>query len=143
MNAKLLCLSIFIGFAVVLGGCGTKYPSTILKGKVSVDGEIVTEGSITFAPTESGFGSGVRVFIEPDGTYTAKDIPVGKVRVTIISDKKTGKKTKGMFGEEVDEVASIIPASKKEGVYIDIVAGQTVCDFEWESDKVPFRGPGS
>jgi len=143
MNTKCFCLCFFVGFAVFVVGCGTKYPSTNLTGKVSVDGETLTEGSITFAPMESGFGSGVRVFLNSDGTYTAKAVPTGKVRVTILSDKKTGRKTKGMAGEEVDEVTSAIPASKSGGIFIDITSGQTVCDFDLESDKESFRGPGS
>ena len=143
MNTKMLCWSVFVGGALCLSGCGPGYSATNLTGKVSVDGQAVTEGSITFIPTESGCGSGVRVFLRPDGTYSAKDVPLGTVRVTVIATKKTGNKTKGIFGEEVDEVASVIPASKSQGINVAVVQGQTVCNFEWESDKEPFHGPGS
>jgi len=143
MNTKMLCWSVFVCLAFCLSGCGSGYPATNLTGKVSVDGQAITEGSITFIPTESGCGSGVRVFLQSDGAYSAKDVPLGTVRVTVIATKKTGNKTKGMLGEEVDEVVSVIPASKSQGVNVTIAQGQTVCNFEWESDKEPFHGPGS
>ena len=143
MSTRFLCLIVFIGFALFFSGCGPKFPSTHLSGRVSVDGKVLSSGSIMFAPTESGTGSGVLVFINPDGTYAAERVPLGKVRVTISSEEKTGKKAKGPTGEEVDAVVSIIPASKAGGIVIDVTSGQTVCDFEWESDKEKtFRGPG-
>ena len=141
MNARFYTLMIFVGFAVVLGGCGTKYPTTDLSGKASVDGVALEEGSITFAPTESGFGSGVREFFKPDGTYFAKNVPIGKVRVTIISEKKTGG-TITYQGQNYDEKASVIPPSKRSGVLVDVTAGQKVLDFIWESDTETFHGPG-
>jgi len=144
MKSKNYPYIVFVIFIVFLSGCGPRYAATNLAGKASVDGQTLTNGSVTFTPTESGYGSGVRVFLNSDGTYSAKSVPVGKVRVTIISEKKTGRKTKGMFDKEVDEIVSVIPSSKQEGVFIDIVPGQTVCNFEWESGKEdqPLRPAG-
>jgi hypothetical protein len=84
----------------------------------------------------------LRVFIQSDGKYSAKQVPIGNVCVTIIASKKTGNKIKGLRGEDVDEFVSVIPPQYKEGVLLKIVKGQKQLDFEWLSPSEPMQMPG-
>lgn len=100
-----LCCSRLVGIGILCGmilsaGCGKKLPPmSPVSGKVTVDGQPLTAGSVTFtpdvdvfnqenaknAPSTAGLSAGA---IGSDGTYTIstagkEGVPAGKYRVTV------------------------------------------------------------
>lgn len=98
-----------------LCGCGGRYSSITMQGKVSVQGQAASAGSITFAPSEAGLGKGGLGLIQEDGTYRLDKVPVGRVTFQIAPQKKTGKKveTTGPTGikSSTDETVPMIKSS--------------------------------
>ena len=80
-----------------VGGCsgGGGPPSGGVTGKVTVDGQPVTGGSIRFYPvsadSKSKASGGV---IGPDGSYAVPDAPLGACTVTVDTGATKGAATK-------------------------------------------------
>jgi hypothetical protein len=53
-----------------------------LEGKITFKGEPVVKGKVTFHPNK---GKPVVAQIQKDGTYSAKNVPLGEMRVTVES----------------------------------------------------------
>lgn len=125
---KIIYVTIAVLFTTFAFGCssGQRYQTTNLEGVVTIDGEAVNDGMMSFSHTAGG-GTGVRANVVA-GKYTAKKVPVGNVNVTFTAVKKTGKKVQAM-GLEVDEQVSIIPPQYKEGITIEVVSGQKTHNF--------------
>jgi hypothetical protein len=118
---------------VVLGGCGGSAAPSI-HGKVTLDGEAVTQGSIAFLPTGSG-GPKAAAAIE-QGAYTIssedKLVP-GKYRVEISWRKPTGKKIPSADpGITADETVEAVPAkfNTNSTLIAEIGAGDVEKNFE-------------
>jgi hypothetical protein len=79
-------------FAVCVTGCGevASGPKTAtVSGTVTLDGEPLESGSISFAPVDGiGPSAGEKI---TDGTYTA-NVPLGEKRVLITSPKVVGQR---------------------------------------------------
>jgi hypothetical protein len=73
--AAALALSAVVTLAV---GCGPQ--TATVQGKVTVNGEPLKSGSVSF---QSATGLVVDAPIQPDGTYTAANVPVGTAKVVI------------------------------------------------------------
>src|ERR1043165_6084052 len=70
---------LFASLALTLAGCGPSRGN--LTGKVSYQGKTVRSGAVQVACSD-----GIHVAkIEPDGTYLAKEIPVGIVKISVSS----------------------------------------------------------
>lgn len=126
---------------VVLTACGEKgpdYPAVNLEGVVTVKGEPVPKGRITFTPQEAGRGPGTGGDIV-DGKYIAQNVPVGKVLVQFQANKETGKIVK-VAGADLPESLNIVPTENRSGVYIEVAAGDTKKDFAL---PMPVVWPGS
>ncbi|MDR3198539.1 MAG: YgdI/YgdR family lipoprotein [Planctomycetaceae bacterium] len=128
MKTLLLFITVLLPVFLITG-CGSNYTGVDLTGKITVDGTPIENGFVSFTPSEGNRGTGVRVPIS-NGNYAAKHVPVGKTRVSFTAVKKTGKKTKGLGGEDVDEQVSIIPGKYKEGMETEIIVNQQTLDFE-------------
>jgi hypothetical protein len=74
----------FLAFLLLAAGCGE--PRGTLTGKVSYQGKELTEGQVSFFPET---GSAVIAPIEPDGSYTARGLPVGPARVSVTPARNT------------------------------------------------------
>jgi hypothetical protein len=136
MIRKLSNTNIFaiVVLLLALSGCNRiGYDYTDLKGKVTVDGVVLTEGSLAFFPEDSGKGKGVFVQIGTNGLYNAPKVPLGKTRITVTAMKKSGKKI-NVFDREMDEMISVIPEQYKSGILIDISSGQTELNIELNSN---------
>jgi hypothetical protein len=72
-----------------VAGCGAK--TGTVAGKVSVDGRPVTGGIVFFLGAEVGEGqkNSSPGPIHEDGTYEARDVPVGPVKVMVMPDIMT------------------------------------------------------
>lgn len=93
----------------LLASCSSSPPRGIIHGEVTFDGQPVEDGTILFEP-ESGQGQTAGGPIK-DGKFTA-EAPVGKMRVRIHGNKKTGRRYKVYDTPEsplVDEVVELLP----------------------------------
>ena len=71
-------------------GCGSSDAATV-EGTVTLDGQPLKEGTISFEPvdpTTGGTGGGVI----KDGKFTATNVPVGEMKVRISAPKVVGKR---------------------------------------------------
>lgn len=125
-----------------LTGCGGGAP--VAKGKVALDGEVVTVGSIQFVPVDGTTGPTTGGEIR-DGNYvTAYPVggePVpGTYRVEIRWPKKTGKKLPPNIppppgappGTELEEVIEVIPEkfNKNSELKRELKPGSNTHDFD-------------
>lgn len=123
---------------VVFAGCGGKdytgerrFP---LSGKVTVNGQPMQHGLISFLPQ----GEGGRVSGGPitGGTYSVSEemgANAGKYRVEIRWNKPTGKKVKDWEGEEImDETKEGLPAKyhTNSELTAEVSSKQTTFDFD-------------
>lgn len=78
MNRRLRLMFLLLPFVLAAAGCGASGPHDVVTGKVTYKGKPVI-GTVVFA----GAGKEIAAPINPDGTYTIKAPPAGKVRVTV------------------------------------------------------------
>jgi hypothetical protein len=87
------CVLLSLGF---ISGCGQKKGS--VKGKVTVGGQKVTQGTISFLDANDNSNKGAS--IQEDGTYSIDNIPSGTKYVSVQSpEPKTSEMPKGPGGE--------------------------------------------
>jgi hypothetical protein len=124
-----LC-SMAVGLSVLLayGGCGGRGAATArLEGTITVNGQPVTKGIVSFAPLKPDHGRGSTATIV-DGRYSVRDAPTGKVRVSFHAVKDTGR-TVTQFGKPYPEVIDIIPDKYRAGLEIEVGGDMTNQDF--------------
>lgn len=135
-----------VAMTAVLGllmtGCGGPSSSAnirgAVKGKVTLDGEPVPQGSILFLPQEGTKGPAGGGTIK-DGVYDLKveqGAAIGKNRVEINAPRKTGKQISSQDGQkQIDEVEESIPAkyNKKSILEEDVQKGTNEFNFDLES----------
>ena len=81
-----------------------------------------------------GSGSSQPTAVEfHDGIYNAPHVPVGKVRVRIISTRETGNMIPGS-GQLEPEIVDVVPPKYRQGVEIDITGDRDDLDFHLTSD---------
>ena len=103
---------VFLLGLVALVGCGGGDDRFRLEGSITLDGEPLTTGGISFrpqrgtrGPTAGGRITDGKFFVEP-----AKGTFAGTFRVEIISSRKTGQKVMdNVMGTMADEYKQIIP----------------------------------
>src|SRR5262249_28226683 len=74
----LVCLALLLASA----GCGGGPKTATVEGKGSIDGELITFGTVGFVGED---GRVETTQIKPDGTCTAPKAPVGEVVITVIT----------------------------------------------------------
>lgn len=104
-----------LGLAMVIaGGCSKSLPTKVIHGAVTYRGQRVQTGSVRFVPIETTQGPASRATIM-DGQYKIDargGVPVGKHRVEVFAQSKTGRKVLGRtLGDvaQVDELATVGP----------------------------------
>ena len=135
-----------VGLTVVLalyGGCGgmkeytgeKRYP---LSGKVTVNGQPMESGVISFLPQEKeGRVSGGPI---KSGAYSVTEAMgpnAGKYRVEIHWNKPTGRRVKDAYGEEImDEDKEGLPAKyhSKSELTVEVQVKQNTFDFELKTN---------
>ena len=134
MRIAFLLLALSVCF--VLSGCGGPDNRAKVSGTVTLNGEPLATGSISFVPAEGNTGPSSGGAIA-DGKYSVpgdKGVAIGKNRVSIKSSKKTGRKINiGRDGLE-DEWVQAIPAkyNKQSEIVRDIQPGSNRLDFNLE-----------
>jgi hypothetical protein len=128
-------------FIVVLClGCGQAGPErATVSGTVTLDGVPVAAGSINFIPTEGTTGPSAGGTIK-DGQYhvaKVKGVIVGRNRVELRANKKTGKKVKDPMNPKalMDEIVEAFPPeyNTKSTVVKDIQSGSNEINFDVSS----------
>ena len=135
----LLCLAAMGFLACLVGGCGRGDSSgrASVEGKVTLDGNPIERGSISFYPYGQTRGMVAGGVIE-QGRYSipADQGPViGQNRVEIRAPKKTGKKIPdpyGKPGQMIDEIAEAVPEqyNVKSTLVREVKAGRNILDFD-------------
>ena len=140
-------------FVFLLTGCGGGIPRCEVEGTITVDGQPVKEGSITFQPLEgtSGPVAGASII---DGHYNiekAKGPVVGEYQIVLTGRAPTGKKVvTEAAGDKIetevmkniiplkhqyqDETISKNPKIGKEPLKATVVSGKNVIDFKMTND---------
>ncbi len=132
-----------LGLSAIVAGCNQRnytgaqrYP---LSGKVTIDGQPIDFGSISFLPTEGG-GERVSGGLIENGAYTVieeQGANAGKHRVEIRWRKMTGKKVRDPdSGEMYDQRQEGLPARYHSASELtaDVGPKQTTFDFHLKSN---------
>jgi hypothetical protein len=137
LSRRLYCLSLALALLGLTTGCGK--PPIRIEGNVTLDGEPVPEGSISFEPIDGqgtvtgGPIAAGRYSIEGDDTFTP-----GEKRVRIIGVRKTGKKLPNPEapGETIDEVEMNVPRAfnTDSQLKVQLTEGTNEHDFELKTD---------
>ena len=118
---------------IILQGCGGPGYNTVrLEGRFRIAGQPVEKGGITFTPMTASRGNGVYVPVT-DGYYVAKDVPVGKSRVTFIALEATGREVTVM-GKTSPEMRLAVPLRYRGGMEIDVGVEDRERDFDLEEN---------
>ncbi|WP_437186968.1 carboxypeptidase-like regulatory domain-containing protein [Planctomicrobium sp. SH668] len=125
------CLAV----AILMAGCGSSTPNGVVSGKVTFEGEPVTEGSVLFVPQDTKFGG--EAPINADGSYSIKTqiggLPPGKYLVAVqlprVEMGATKRSPGTMMPKEVDNIPKIYRSSKTSGLEIQVPAGGVSFDI--------------
>ncbi len=120
----------------LLTGCGSGGPANVT-GTVTLDGQAVPNGAVTFVMTEGG--SGREGAVIRDGAFEAKLKP-GRYRVELTGQKKVGtRRQKGFDGKEEEVVLTeeLFPAryNLKSELHEDIKSGTNTIKLDLKSGK--------
>jgi hypothetical protein len=119
----------------MLTGCGDQrgYQHTSLKGKVTLDGNPIEHGTISFVPGEAMHGTGGNGRIV-NGGYKLAEVPLGTNAFMFTASVETGKFVTGPGGQKEPERFNLIPMNyRTEGVVREIKDGAPQ-DFELQSE---------
>ena len=101
---------ILLALACAISGCSHGPPAGTVTGTVRYKGEIVPAGKVTFFGPSNQAASAP---INPDGTYTPTDVPLGSVKVIVNTPrpaaemKKAAKQMKKRFGKGIEYPESV------------------------------------
>jgi hypothetical protein len=129
-------MRLLIGLVLIAGGLGCgrwEATTTHLEGRITVDGQTVKEGNVSFIPLEANHGRGTTAVIS-EGHYSARDVPLGKVRVHFNATRATGR-TVIVSDTRMPEIVDVIPDKYRSGVEIEVAAGQVRLDFDLDSHE--------
>lgn len=140
--------------AATFAVCGCSSPNAdgidrvAVSGKVTLDGEPVASGYVTFTPLGNGPSAGGEI---RDGSYdidTASGPSAGKYKVEIRSSAPTGRKVPnydGAPGETVDETYEQIPPNynSRSELSVEIKAGESNSHDFALTGKLPVPSPGA
>jgi hypothetical protein len=132
LNTKLLNyfeVMILIISLIFIMGCGHKepdYPHATVSGTVTLDGKKLTEGSIqALSPSAS-----VSTYLDQEGRFILKHVPIGNVRFIVLSVEDTGKTEKDPLGNDIVIKVNRIP--KKYALGIEKEIKSDVIDMKLE-----------
>lgn len=141
MDRRTKIIAAIILTALVSGGCARRGPErAAVSGKITIDGELAESGAIRFVPAKgtSGPVGGAEII---NGRYAIdadKGLLMGRYKVEIIINRKTGKKIPMPYpgGQEyVDEIRNVAPPKYNSASILlaEIKPGKNIADFELQS----------
>ena len=98
-------------------GCSRSVPAARLEGRVTHNGQPVSEGGVSVTPLAGGKSVSTDLV---NGHYVADGIQRGQVRVRVTAFRKTGR-TSTLDGVQTPELASIVPERLRDGVVIEVI----------------------
>jgi hypothetical protein len=102
----------FTVLVALIGSARAADPETgSLEGKVTLNGKPLAKGKVIFHPKE---GNAITAELSDDGAYTAKDVPTGKLSVTI----------------QGEGVPKVFTDSKTTPLQVEVKPGKATVDFE-------------
>jgi hypothetical protein len=111
-------------------GCGTSgpdYPVAKLAGSITLDGEPIPNGQISFVGRGSQQALPMTAQIV-DGKYQADAVPMGPVCVTISAVQLTGRMIQEYSGANAESI-NIIPEKYRSGIEIEVAGDNLQQDF--------------
>ena len=112
MNRRIVSVAVCGLALLLLAGCSGTSGRQSLEGNVTLDGEPLPEGGISFRPLPGTRGptAGGKISEGKFSVSPGKGTFVGTFRVEITASRKTGrKKLDPIMGDEVDEMVQFIP----------------------------------
>jgi hypothetical protein len=126
----LACVTTVV-LAVLASGCGRQ--TVTVSGDVTLDGQPVTKGTITYVPVDTSLPRVEREIV--DGKYTAP-LPVGAYKVQVSWQRPTGKKRQMLpDSPAIDILEEAVPGKFNTNTELqtDIKAGDTKRDWPLKS----------
>jgi len=119
-------------------GCssGPGYPCATVTGTVTIDGDPVPRGFITFSPTGAGQGPVTGAEIE-NGAYRCELVPIGSHTVTFIAQTAEMIKFIDALGVEREIPENLLPPQYLAGLPVQIEEGEIARDFKLTADGNP------
>ncbi|TWT38405.1 hypothetical protein [Blastopirellula retiformator] len=128
------CAALAIGIGG-LSGCGGDNNYGMVEGMVTLDGQPLENGAISFVPVDGETATaGERI---ENGVYQAR-VPIGAKRIEINASRVVGQRA-AYAGEadspQKDMTRSLIPPryNTKSGLTLEVAAGENKQDFDLKS----------
>jgi hypothetical protein len=127
MNGRTILLLVVLSFATSVLGCNAEPSQSTVKGSVTLDGQPLAEGRITFIAVDAGVQTAEAKIAS--GQYEAA-VPPGEKRVEIRAPKVTGRQKMYDTSDSptVDVVTELLPRRYN----VDSTLTMTVEDGEQE-----------
>jgi hypothetical protein len=127
MQKHMMTAKRFFSLSFLLALCAGCGGTATVSGTVSYDGKPVVRGRLAFLPLDAKGeldGKAPIVSVEiSQGTYTARDVPMGKKKVAV-----TASEIKGI-SRPPDKAASLIPPEAASNLTEEINKPQQTADF--------------
>ena len=113
-SQSLLALCSCLAFLSFATGCGGSYapPRAAVSGKITLDGEPLSQGTITFVPLGEGVAASGEIANGQFSIDAGKGPSPGKCRVEVLSFQETGEKVPGISDDAsgmTAETKQVIP----------------------------------
>jgi hypothetical protein len=134
-------LALLVGGMIGCGGGGENLPPTVkLSGMVKLDGQPLSEGRISFHPSEKAGGSAINASIV-DGMYSAPVVPKGSYRVAFTSGEVMNTEVRGAvdssFNAPTDKAKKQDPIPEKyhkPSLPVEATADKSDLNFDLSGD---------
>lgn len=132
----------FVALSIAVGGCGGAFDATV-SGEVTLDGEPISTGTVTFKPT--GNGSMAYAKIDESGTYrlrTGREIglPPGEYQVTVVA-REQSREAYGKEGGPPPAGKMITPewyrSTDSSGLSFQVESGSNQIDLSLTTEPPP------
>jgi hypothetical protein len=123
LNSKLLnCFEVVILIVpfLFIAGCGHKepdYPHATVSGTITLDGKMLPKGSSIQVLSPQ---ANVSTYLDQQGRFVLKNVPIGNVRFIVLSIENTGKTEKDPLGNDIAVKVNRIPKKYALGIEKEI-----------------------
>jgi len=126
---------------LAVAGCGSGGPPRLrVVGAVTLDGQPLADGAISFIPTGKGVAAGAAIAGGRYAVEGARGPTPGEYRVEIRASVPSDKQVKGTFGEATSAMESLIPARYHDNTTLRAeitAAGPNQFDYSLSSSPAP------
>lgn len=126
--SKLHLLIVFGALLAIVGCGGAAFPVSTVEGSVSVDGEPIPAGTVSFTPLSSHTGQAIAAEIRA-GKYRSDKVPRGRSLVHITAFQDKGDKHVE-FGITYPKLTNLVPEKYRSGIELSVDAPKLTHNFE-------------